>query len=315
MSEPTFDAIIPPPEKIPYPIVVSNPHSSVFLPKEYDPGLPADITHFDMIDLHVEKILDRVPHLNIPLLTQLVSRYIIDVNKGLDEIHPSQVRSHISPDMYRATPNTRNGLGLIPKMVRTKSGIQNIPGNDNLSLDEIERRISEYYQPYRTALNETLSNIHREFGMSLLLDIHTMWRMPYRGLNADIVLGHRDGLSCCPEILDSATQFLQQKGLTVQTERFYQGGNIIQSHFNLSQQKHALQIEFANDLLVSPPDSFDADPDKISFLNDVMLGLIEHLGEFSLERLAMLREQQKPPQTHAQEPYQAHEVSSNGPTL
>ncbi|MBF0679984.1 MAG: N-formylglutamate amidohydrolase [Devosia sp.] len=125
------------------PFVIVCDHASNFIPEAYgDLGLtPVQrVSHiaWDPGALAVSRGLSDA--LDAPLVWSGISRLIIDPNRDLDA----------------------------PDLIWTLSEATRIPGNENLSPEEREYRITHFHQPYHTAI-ERLLEMRRHAGMETVL--------------------------------------------------------------------------------------------------------------------------------------------------
>ena len=145
------------------PFVLVCDHASNWIPSEYgDLGLPdaARVAHiaWDPGALGVSHELSRL--LNAPLIHSNVSRLIINCNR-----HTS------APD-------------LIPAI----GELTVVPGNQDLSPEERERRIAMAHRPFHDAINRILDERERLGRTTILVSIHTFTPV-YKGIQRHCQIG------------------------------------------------------------------------------------------------------------------------------
>lgn len=129
-------------------VVLVCEHASNFISEDYknlgldDKALQSHIA-WDIGALGVAKTLSRL--LDAPLIAPRASRLIYDCNR------PADAKSAIP----------------------TKSEIYEIPGNSDLCEDERKDREERFYQPYRKALEDTLSRAENAGDTPVLITVHS----------------------------------------------------------------------------------------------------------------------------------------------
>ena len=121
----------------------------------------------------------------------------------------------LAPKFVNAqSPRVRMGLGTIARIVASGEEIY----AKKLCFAEAQRRIEQLYQPYHQALRGLIEETEALFGGCLLVDCHSMPSgagSACEKSGADIVLGDCHGVSCAPQFVDAARQFLTEHGFAV----------------------------------------------------------------------------------------------------
>ncbi len=234
------------PASLTTPMVFSSPHSG----RQYTQAFidqsrlePHALRRSE--DSFVDEIFAAAPEFGAPLIRALFPRAYVDANRETFELDPDMFADNL-PDYVRThSPRIAAGLGTIPKVVASGGAIYDQP----LSFAEARRRIDTYHRPYHRALSQLLENARRQFGVSLLIDCHSMpsHRAPgvrTKGIeNVDMVLGDCHGASCAPEVTRLAERTLTEAGFQVVRNRPYAGGYITRQYGRPEEGHHALQIE------------------------------------------------------------------------
>ncbi len=174
----------------------------------------------------------------------LFPRAYLDVNREPFELDP-QIFDGPLPEFA----NTRSlrvavGLGTIPRVVGDAQPIY----KKTLPLAEGLRRIETLYRPYHARLASLVERAHRNFGLAVLVDCHSMPSNAADVGGLDIVLGDRYGASASPRVLEILEASLRGAGYRVRRNKPFAGG-FITEHFGApSQGVHAVQIEIARSL-------------------------------------------------------------------
>jgi N-formylglutamate amidohydrolase len=148
--------------------------------------------------------------------------------------------------------NTRSvrvagGLGTVARVVGDSQEIY----AHRLRLDEVLARIDALYKPYHRTLEALLSRAWQKFGMTVLIDCHSMpsvstcppGRESERRIKADFVLGDRYGTSCAADLIDLVEHELRSAGYAVFRNKPYAGGFITEHYGDPANHLHAMQIE------------------------------------------------------------------------
>lgn len=214
------------------PLLVSMPHVGVHIP----PAIAADMTDAALklpdTDWHLEQLYDFLETLGASVLIATHSRYVIDLNRSLDNVN-----------LYPGQDTT----GLCPIDTFHKEAIHQ-PGKVP-SDAVIAQRGAEYWQPYHTALADELQRIHAEHGIAMLWDAHSICsEVPrfFEGRLPDFNLGTASGASCAPE-LAAQLQAVATEASSYSTalNGRFKGGYITRHYGNPAENIHAVQLELS----------------------------------------------------------------------
>lgn len=164
----------------------------------------------------------------------------IDLNRSEQEFDPLLVDPPFGlPSITSA--KVRGGLGLIPRRIAGGGDIW----QRRISAAELVERITLHHRPYHLALAAMLAQTRAKFGVSVLLDIHSM--PPVAGNDTSpspqIVFGDRFGRSSHDRFTARAVALAEQHGLVAAVNHPYAGGHILERHGDPARNIHALQIE------------------------------------------------------------------------
>ena len=139
------------------PLLVSIPHSGTDIPKSITATMTKEGLAQPDTDQFVDKIYEFLRYIGVPTLVATHSRYVIDLNRGQDNIslYPGQFTTGLVPETTFAGDNIyKNGKK---------------PGER-----EVAKRLDTYWKPYHDRLAEELENIKAAYGYALLLDAHSI---------------------------------------------------------------------------------------------------------------------------------------------
>ncbi|MFK7902219.1 MAG: N-formylglutamate amidohydrolase [Nitratireductor sp.] len=211
-------------------LVLLCDHASNALPKEYG-DLGIGVGEFERhiaYDIGARALtvgLARV--LGVPAVLSCFSRLLIDPNRGFDD----------------------------PTLVRQLSDGTIIPSNYPLSSEELLKRQTQFYAPYRGAIDAALQKVRATSTIPAVFSVHSMthkWNETLRPWEVAL-LWDKD-----PRMVTPLFQILGQQHahLTVGDNQPYDGaliGDTMYSHCTMNGYAHAL-LEVRQDLLSKPED-------------------------------------------------------------
>lgn len=214
------------------PILLSSPHSGTAFPEEIKEDYKKNlIIRPDDTDWFVDKLYDFAPSMGITTINAVYSRWVIDLN-----------RDPQSKPLY-------NDGRIITALCPSTDFFGNAIYKDERSevkVEEVHRRVKEYYQPYHNKLMELVTELKEEFGKVLLWDCHSI-RQLVPTIRAekfpDLILGDADGTSASPGLIEGALRGLEESEYTVSHNHPFKGGYITRNYGKPSVNQHALQLE------------------------------------------------------------------------
>ncbi|MCX8490963.1 MAG: N-formylglutamate amidohydrolase [Cyclobacteriaceae bacterium] len=216
------------------PILISVPHCGIAFPNElrnqYKPEL---IQAPDDTDWFVDQLYDFAPSLGITMIKANYSRWVIDLNRD--------------PQSKPLYSDGRVITGLCPTTNFLGEPIYKDERNQ-ISLDEIEARVKQYYLPYHTRIEAELTRLYQKFGKVLLWDCHSI-RQVVPSIHSerfpDLILGDADGTSASSLLIDVAVESLQNSGYSFSHNHPFKGGYITRHYGTPEVHRHALQLEMS----------------------------------------------------------------------
>ena len=286
MSQDAYTLILP--DQPTSSVVFASPHSGREYPWSF---LRQTVLDKNVIrsseDAFVDRLFDRAPEFGAPFLVAGAPRAFVDFNRSPDELDPALIegiekRSH--------NPRVASGLGVIPRVVANGRAIY----CGKLSQDEVQRRITDYWQPYHNALQDLLDQAHTLHGKAILVDCHSMPHEAMDGIartgarRPEIVLGDRFGAAASGDVIDRIESAFASAGFVVTRNAPFAGAYITQAYGRPSRHQHAVQIEidraiYMNEQLIRPNNNFNA-------FRDSLRNVIAEIAEIGQARMPLAAE-------------------------
>jgi N-formylglutamate amidohydrolase len=234
------------PQITPSPVLVEVPHSGLHVPPEVEPEI--DATPSAVLrdsDIYVDQLYQRAPENGATLLVSRVSRYVVDLNRGPEEVDSAAVPRH---------PRARHipARGVVWRARTDGTPLLRAP----LTIEQFTQRLSRFYEPYHQTLREVAARIRKEHGQVMILAAHSMPSTGRRVLGggavprADVVPGTRGRSTADGRIIDLIDSHFREAGLSVKHDDPYRGGWTTSSYGAPKRKQHAVQIELNRALYV-----------------------------------------------------------------
>jgi N-formylglutamate amidohydrolase len=177
--------------------------------------------------------------LGAPLLRAHFPRAYLDVNREPFELDPQMFDGRLPSFANTRSLRVAAGLGSIPRVVGEAQPIYRQP----LKVEEGLARVALLHAPYHAALETLIQRARQSFGLSILVDFHSMPSSTPEVAGCDVVLGDRYGASAAGWIVDALESSLRASGLAVRRNKPYAGGYITELYGRPAQGRHAVQLE------------------------------------------------------------------------
>ncbi|TKB46609.1 N-formylglutamate deformylase [Thalassotalea mangrovi] len=212
------------------PLLISMPHNGVDIPEGIrntmtDAGLSVADT-----DWYLDRLYAFARELGAYIIVPKYSRYVIDLNRSPDgeNLYPGADSTELCPTSnFQRQPLYK--VGLAPDE------------------QEIQHRVTTYWQPYHQAVIDTLDVIREHHGCALLLEAHSICsQVPrfFEGQLPDFNFGTNQGQSCSQAL----HQLLEQLSFAPYSQVIdgrFKGGYITRAYANLEQYIETLQLELS----------------------------------------------------------------------
>jgi N-formylglutamate deformylase len=240
------------------PLVFASPHSGRGVPVGFLSLLrPPSALLRRAEDAYVDRLFACAPELGAPLVAARFARAFVDANREPAEIDPMMLDGPPPAWANSGSLRVANGLGVTPRLTVDGETIH----RRRLSLAEVEERIARFHAPYHQAIAQRLDAARAAFGLSVLIDCHSMPAVENRG-GPEVVLGDRFGASCHPAVSDAVERAFVAQGFSVQRNVPYAGGYTTTHYGRPRRGGHAIQVELSRALYldertVQPLPSFE----------------------------------------------------------
>ncbi|MFM5895289.1 MAG: N-formylglutamate amidohydrolase, partial [Novosphingobium sp.] len=152
--------------------------------------------------------------------------------------------------------------------------------------EDLAARIGSIHEPYHSCLSATLAQLRDRWGAAMLIDLHSMPPLGFRGGQPapDFVLGDRFGASCSGALVGSCFGYFAEMRRGAAHNRPYAGGYVLERHANPEGGIHALQLEvdrssYLDAGLVEPGQGFAAMGGLLTGLIRRLAGEVAELGQ------------------------------------
>jgi N-formylglutamate deformylase len=252
-------------------VVLDSPHSGNNFPADFGHQLTEPQLRSGE-DVDIQVLYEHGPSKGAPLLEALFPRTYIDPNRAAGDVDLTLLADpwpYIdAPYTYTPSGKAKIGKALIWRTVEDATAIY----SHLLKPAQVKHRIDHYLLPYQNALKQLIEQAHREHGISVHLNCHSM--EPVGGAmaeggggiaRADVVLGDRDGSTCSPALTEYVRKFFADAGYSVAINDPYKGVELVR-YFSAPQLgRHSLQIELNKALyLKHPKAALSGNPDAFA---------------------------------------------------
>ena len=246
------------------PILLGQPHCSVYLPPDIEVCLNARGRLLADTDWHVDRLYDGLIN-DASIVRANFHRYVIDAN-----------RSPADETLYK----NANTTSLVPLTDFDGEPIWNEPP----TAAEIEKRIKEFHTPYHRAIEDALQRIKEKHGFAILFDCHSIRStIPFlfEGRLPDLNVGTNDGATCAPQLERAVmTACEEMEDVTSVLNGRFKGGWTTRHYGRPGENLHAIQLELSQALYLEteePPFSYDTIKAEILRrpLRSILTALIE----------------------------------------
>ena len=238
------------PETQTIPFVFNSPHSGRDYPAGFLDAARLDETAIRRSEDHfVDELFADAPLFGAPMLVANFPRAYLDVNREPYELDPRMFDGPLPSFANIGSMRVAGGLGTIPRIVAENLEIY----RHRLPVGEALARIDALYKPYHACLRRLIARTHARFGLSILIDCHSMpgnIRLAGSDIRPDFIIGDRYGTSASAELSRVALHILEDMGFHAVRNKPYAGGFITEHYGRPVRGLHALQIEVNRALYV-----------------------------------------------------------------
>ncbi len=212
------------------PLVVSIPHSGTYLPEPIVAQLSDAGKAIADTDWHLNEVYDCLDDLDVTVIAATHSRYVIDLNRPADgsPLYAGHRETALCPlGSFAGEPLYRPGC--------------------EPTVETINERIRQYWQPYHDQLAATLESLRARHGFAVLWDAHSIRsRVPmfFDGVLPDLNFGTNQSRSCDYALAKQLVAEAERSGrYSVVSDQRFKGGYITRTYGNPARGIHAIQLE------------------------------------------------------------------------
>ncbi len=253
---------------------ITIPHSGEQVPPEtpWLRELPETVLMCD-VDRFVDRLYRPViQKLNLPHVVTEWHRYVVDLNRWVDDVDASSVQGHPNPP-----GKFWNGL----HWIRTTRGQVLMPEPMPEALHK--QLVQKYFQPFHEKVRSIYADFHARGAKEVFhLDAHSMpsvgtpsHRDPGE-VRADIVISDCEGKSCSADYKDLVIRAYQCAGFRVAYNWPYVGGRVTQTYGQPKDGHHAIQVEISRRLYMDE-ETKQWLPEKAEALSAQLTQAVEHI--------------------------------------
>ncbi len=221
-------------------------------------------------DALVDYLFQFAPDLGAPLMAATFPRAYVDLNREPYELDPDLFEAPLPDHANSQTIRVAAGLGTIARVVGNGLDIY----RQQISLEEAMWRIENLYVPYHEQLRALLVRQVEMFGMSILIDCHSMpsiQRHLSHNMRPDVVIGDRFGHSANSDFVSYLIELFKEQGLNVAHNIPYAGGYITEHYGAPDEGVHAIQVEinrslYMDEVLIEPHSGFSELGEKLEII-------------------------------------------------
>lgn len=246
------------------PLLISMPHNGEDIPENIKPLMTQAGLSVADTDWNMDKLYDFAKDLGAYLIIPKYSRYVIDLN-----------RPSTGENLYPGANSTE----LCPTTAFDLSPLYQAGKQPTAS--EISERVALYWQPYHTALQETLAEIKAKFGHAVLFEAHSILsHVPrfFEGQLPDFNFGSSEGKSCTSELMQAIEAVNLEPYTRISNGRF-KGGYITRAYGQPSDGVEALQLELSQATYLNE-DKLEYDEEKAAQVKPQLQAIVSALIEY-----------------------------------
>jgi N-formylglutamate amidohydrolase len=232
-----------PPDGLSGPVILASPHSG----RHYADDLQADVVlPLELLrrseDAYVDQLIDCAPEFGATTICAEFPRVFVDVNRGPWDLDPRMFADSLPEFVNKRSKRAASGLGVVPRIGANGHALY----RRQMRFADARARLTRYYTPYQNAIKDMLTEAQSNYGIAILLDMHSMPHVSAPGV--DFVLGDRFGQSCDHRITDVIEGLLRESNFVTVRNTPYAGGHTTEFYGAPQNGIHVIQIEMNRSL-------------------------------------------------------------------
>lgn len=255
------------------PLLVSMPHSGIFIPNDIQRQMTAIANEKIDTDWHLPLLYNMLKELGASKIQAQYSRYVIDLN-----------RSSNDENLYPGQDTT--GLCPVDTFEKQALYINQVP-----SKEEVQRRVDVYWKPYHQKIQEELDRLVSLHGIAILWDAHSIAsQVPrfFEGKLTDLNFGTADQKSCSLELQNELQNSLSNSPNAAQFSWVFngrfKGGYITRQYGEPEKNIHAVQLEMSQCLYMNEESPFLYREDLAEKIQPVLKTLLQTCIDWAQEK-------------------------------
>lgn len=261
-------------DNIPYPLILSIPHSGDFFPENFLPQLNSDVTtlrHNE--DIFVNELLQGAVDSGVTTIRMLISRMVIDLNRDRLELDPTMFYNYPQNQDILYDKHCRAGLGVVHRINYKREPIY----KGLLDYKEVELRLKNLYDVYHKRLQQLIDKCVKKFGFCMILDCHSMPSKICSIIDdrsgIDICIGNLFSQSCPQEMSDFLAGEFWNRNYRVEFNCPYSGAYITFNYCQPRRKMYTLQLE-VNRALYANEDKLEKNDNFLTTAEDVSEAIV-----------------------------------------
>ena len=251
------------------PLLISMPHSGVFIPADIQAQLTPIAKERADTDWHLPLLYNMTKALGVSTIKAQYSRYVIDLNRSRedDNLYPGQDTTGLFPiDTFDKKPLYLNNV------LPTK--------------EEKQRRIALYWEPYHQQIQTQLERMRAQYGVAILWDAHSIAsQVPrfFEGKLPDLNFGTANQTSCALSLENALEntlcKVLHDSMQLSQVSHVFNGrfkGGYITRHYGKPEDHiHAVQLEMSQCLYMNEQSPYTYRPELAEKIQPILTRLLQ----------------------------------------
>lgn len=245
------------------PLLVSMPHSGLLLLDGMAQNLSEPAKSLPDTDWYIPELYDFLQDLNVSVLSANYSRYVIDLNRSIDDkpLYSTKTTGLFPDILFADLPVFKQGKGY-----------------NEIQKEQIK---ADVWQAYHQKISSELTRIKEKFGYAILFDAHSIAAqvpMLFDGVLPDFNFGNNDDASCAPKLLSQLENIVDKSQYSHVCNGRFKGGYITRFFGQPEQNIHAIQLELSQaTYLIDDSKEYLLDKEKKQHVSPLLKKLIESL--------------------------------------
>jgi N-formylglutamate deformylase len=250
------------------PLLISFPHVGTAIPSDQQHRYTPRALESEDTDWFLDWLYRFGGECGATLIVPHFSRYLIDLNRSSDNapMYPGQNNTELCPTRHFS------GDALYRDACEPESA-------------EIQRRVTQYWQPYHDTLRDELARIKAAHGHAVLFDAHSIKsELPwlFDGLLPHMSIGTVNGASCAPTLSDAVMRvFAAQSQYSHVLNGRFKGGHITRHFGRPDQGIHAIQLEMCWRSYMHETSPYQWDESLAAGVTPLLRGFVDTLIHWS----------------------------------